>query len=177
MSHPFSQTVRSLNADGYRGTLIALSIALVLMTLWGVWFFYAPISIYRTSREVRFVGEETETLSFSDRGWLLNPRPIHALGRALSARFSASDAGDIRAGQRAVVRAEKGGGEAFPAVVETVRPGDGVAKIRLRMERREARPKAFPPDGRLRVDIEISRLTPAELALRAYEKRMEGGDR
>lgn len=177
MSHPFSQTVRSLNADSHRGALVGLCVAMALMAVWGIWFFYAPISIYRTTRDVCVVGKETVALSFKNQGWTLSPRPVQSQGQILSARFSIPDASSIRVGQQAMVRMKTTDGDrTFPAVVKAITPGPDAVLVRLRMKTIGALPDKALLDP-FQVDVAIDRLSPAELALAAYERQMKGEPR
>ncbi len=49
MPAPFANTLRSLNADRFRASLIGLGVALVLLIAWGSWFFLAQVTIYEVS--------------------------------------------------------------------------------------------------------------------------------
>jgi multidrug resistance efflux pump len=50
---PFSRSLRSLRADSFRITLGALVLAGVLLLVWGVWFFFAEVSIYAVTETAR----------------------------------------------------------------------------------------------------------------------------
>ncbi len=49
MPTPFTNTLRSLNADGFRAALIGLGVALVLLIAWGGWFVLARMTVYEVS--------------------------------------------------------------------------------------------------------------------------------
>lgn len=50
MAIPFSRSLRSLHADGFRPALIGLVIAIVLIGAWCSWFFLTEITLYQTAR-------------------------------------------------------------------------------------------------------------------------------
>ena len=45
MSTTFSSSMRSLERDGFRFSLIVLLIAALLLVAWGAWFFLATVSV------------------------------------------------------------------------------------------------------------------------------------
>ncbi len=61
---PFSQTLRSLDADQVRFSIIGLIILLLLLVAWLVWFLLAPINLYETSRPVRLPLDEAVVIDF-----------------------------------------------------------------------------------------------------------------
>ena len=50
MAIPFSRSLRSLHADGFRPALIGLFIAIALIGAWCAWFFFAEITLYQSAR-------------------------------------------------------------------------------------------------------------------------------
>jgi hypothetical protein len=53
MSIAFAQSLRSLQADRNRVSLVALSLAGLLFLGWLVWFFFAPVTLYETGQIVQ----------------------------------------------------------------------------------------------------------------------------
>ncbi len=49
MPTPFANTLPSLNADGFRATLIGLGVAFVILIAWGGWFLLARMTVYEVS--------------------------------------------------------------------------------------------------------------------------------
>jgi multidrug resistance efflux pump len=53
MSIPFSRSIRSLAADGFRRSRVGMLIAVVLLTLWAVWFCLARVTLYEVTTTAR----------------------------------------------------------------------------------------------------------------------------
>src|SRR5882757_6935872 len=53
MSTAFSRTARALANDGFRGSFVALTLAVVLLAAWLVWFLVAPIPRYEVTSTAR----------------------------------------------------------------------------------------------------------------------------
>src|SRR6267142_4048263 len=53
MSTAFSRTARALANDGFRGSLVALTLAGLLLAAWLVWFLVAPIPRYEVTSTAR----------------------------------------------------------------------------------------------------------------------------
>lgn len=53
MSTAFSHSLRSLQADRNRFSLVALSLAGLLFLGWLVWFFFAPVTLYETGQIIQ----------------------------------------------------------------------------------------------------------------------------
>ena len=53
MSTAFSRTARALATDGFRGSFLALTFALLLLAGWLAWFFLAPIPRYEVTSTAR----------------------------------------------------------------------------------------------------------------------------
>ena len=49
MSTPFSRSMQSLAADGFRYSLSGMLLAAVLLSAWAVWFFIARVTLYEVS--------------------------------------------------------------------------------------------------------------------------------
>ena len=53
MSTAFSRTARALTNDGFRGSFVALTCAILLLAAWLAWFFLAPIPRYEVTSTAR----------------------------------------------------------------------------------------------------------------------------
>ena len=59
MPTSFSRSLRSLEADRFRGSLLGIAVGLVLLALWLAWFFFARVALYEISDQARIeVGSE-----------------------------------------------------------------------------------------------------------------------
>jgi multidrug resistance efflux pump len=72
MPSPFSRTLRSLEADGHRRWAAGLIPALLLLSVWGVWFLVARVSVYEVS----------------DRAWLAVDREAHPIAAPVPGRIA-----------------------------------------------------------------------------------------
>ena len=82
MPTPFSSTLRSLKADRFRGSLIGLGVALLLLIAWGSWFLLARLTIYEVSTSAvvdrdglviaDFPSAKLELIRRGQRGWFLS---------------------------------------------------------------------------------------------------------
>ncbi len=155
MSIPFSRSMRSLNADSLRPSLVGLVIAIVLLVAWAGWFFLAQITIYETGQIVGLTSTGTVVANF----------PPEALGR-------------IHRGQPAFLRpnvATENPIESIPAIVADVTNDDPDGRIQVELF---ALPSAASlaflqnnPTGQ--VEIEVERLSPATLVMRASEQILD----
>jgi membrane fusion protein (multidrug efflux system) len=87
MSVEFSRSMRSLNRDGFRRTLAGFALAMVLLSLWVVWFFRAEVTRYEVTDRARL---ETESAGYEIQA------PV--AGRVVSSNLSLGrnvQAGDI----------------------------------------------------------------------------------
>lgn len=50
MSVPFERSTRSIQANNIQVVLVGLITMIILMFLWSIWFFFAPIEFYETSQ-------------------------------------------------------------------------------------------------------------------------------
>ncbi len=102
MSIPFSRSVRSLDGDGFRATLVGLIVAIILVAAWMAWFFLARVTLYEAGQVVSVTR-----------------------GGEVVADFSAEARGRIQRGQAALVQFDGDLGAqvgAIPAIVTTVGP-------------------------------------------------------
>ncbi len=148
MPAPFANTLRSLSADRFRGSLIGLGVALILLLAWGSWFVIARITVFEISASA----------VVTEDGFVI-------------ADFPAAKVERIRRGQAGWLYPGPDGTKqpvGVPAVVTDI-IGSRVAE--------PARVKLFPvldkdlseilPEGRkVRVEIEVESVSPAALVLR-----------
>ena len=64
MSLPFSRSIRSLNIDSYRVSLIGMALGVIIMASLLLWFFLVKVTIYEFSTEINFTGSNTVTAKF-----------------------------------------------------------------------------------------------------------------
>lgn len=149
MSIPFSRSMRSLNTDSFRPSLVGLFFAIVLLTAWAAWFFLARVTLYEISQTARVTKE----------GMVVADFPPEALGR-------------IRPGQPALLRFGGDVGDqagTIPAIVANVT--NQAREGRVRVELFALVDAAFP--GPLQegltgqVEIEVEHVSPATLVVRA----------
>lgn len=57
MSNPFSRTTRSLQADNFTISLLAIGFTVILLLGWGAWIFLAQISLREVSQKVQITNE------------------------------------------------------------------------------------------------------------------------
>lgn len=147
MAIPFARSTRALHADSFHFTLIALSVAILLLLVWCGWFFFASITQLETSEQARLLDREVVVASF--------PRAnLHRIVRGQRALFHPDGSGDSVAA-------------AVPLVVDRVeRAGAGeVGQVSLLVVIAEhPLPLLEPLSGK--VDIEVEQLSPARLVLR-----------
>ena len=149
MSIAFSRSLRALGADRFRASLLGLLVVVVLLTVWAAWFFFAEVGVYEISDSAR----------------LIDP------GRA-SAEFLASATGRIQIGQAARLRLD-----VFPwaqygtlsASVASVGADASDGKVRVELEILSDLNPAIRLQAGMSasVEVEIERVSPAILALRA----------
>ncbi len=64
MSISFSRSMRSLNADSLRPSLVGLVVAILLLVAWATWFFLAQITLYETGQIVDQTRDGTIVANF-----------------------------------------------------------------------------------------------------------------
>lgn len=149
MSIPFSRSMRSLKADSYRPSLAGLLVAMLLLIAWSGWFFLARITLQETGQIVSATG----------RGTVIAQFPVETLGR-------------IHRGQSALLRLDavtEDEAVPIPAIVLDVakdtQEGQGQVEVFPLPEAAARMPLQDNLTGR--VEIEVERLSPAALVVRA----------
>jgi hypothetical protein len=148
MPTPFTNTLRSLNADRFHAALIGLGVALVLVIAWGCWFFLARMTMYEVSASA----------VVADDGVVI-------------AEFAAAKPGRIRRGQAAWLYPVRDGGKQrvnVPAVVfDITRPSSAEsAQVKLFPVLDRDLSELLPEGQKVRVEIEVESVSPAVLVLR-----------
>ena len=148
MSIAFARSVRALDHDRFRPSVVALFGAIFLMIAWSIWFVFAGISIVESSENVQIKRDGS-----------------------LSVTFSSSAKTNLHPGLKATVSASAPTSDkaiSYPAQVANVSltssTGAVVADVYLLSGPRLA------ADSRPKVDVEIERLSPAALVLRAVRR-------
>jgi hypothetical protein len=135
---PFARTIRALDRDDFRASNLGLLLAAAVLAAWIGWALAARVPQYEVSGNVHFEPD----------------------GRTGLAYFPARTARSIRAGQAAIVRAAKSSITA--AVTGGAATGDGLVRVDLQLSQHTA-----PLEAPLAVEVEIERVSPATIALRA----------
>ena len=147
MANSFSRTTRSLSADGHSSTLIGLLVVLLLLVVWGAWFFAAGVPIRQSSASAQVTSPRQVTATFSSDGLL-------GINRGQLVDFH--PAGNIGAQNGAI-----------PGIVTGVSEESSgeltVVEIALRFE--HALPAPLQEGLKGQVDIELERVSPATLIL------------
>lgn len=172
MASPFSQTMRSLQADNFYLTIGGLIVAIVLAVVWGHWFFTAEVTFYETSQSVRVTDKESVVSLFpSDAGGAAQ-RALNLRRRLVVAEFPPEALESIRSGQMAFLHLEGKVGKqagAIPAVVANVFPASQKQKghIEFIAEIDAEAPNPFEEGVGGEVKVEVDYITPAKLVMRA----------
>jgi hypothetical protein len=147
MPAPFANTLRSLNADRFRGSLIGLGVAVVLLIAWGGWFLLARITIYEASASAVVARD----------GFVVADFPSAALER-------------IRRGQAAWLHPVPDAGEQpviVPAVVFDIKFSSAESIPVKLFPMLDRDPNKILLEGqKIRVEIEVDSVSPASLVLR-----------
>jgi len=143
VSIAFSRSLRSLESDQYRFSLVWLIIAIVLLGSWSIWFFTAKIGVYETTR----------TFEVSRDGYL-------------KATFSEKSLKKILPGQKATFKPD--GTPARPSIKgevmnipQTSNRQDGQVEIYLNTS--ENIKNGITGE----IQVEVEKITPAGLVLRS----------
>jgi len=149
MAISFPRSMRSLQRDSFRLSLVALVVTILLLLAWSAWFFLAKVPLYETSRQFEVQRDGSLAVTFSPQ----------ALAR-------------IRPGQSAVLRlaetAEQGA-QAYPAVVmNTPTTGSRTNQVELYV----FSPELLPPGLAGEVRVEVESVSPARLVMRSAERYM-----
>ena len=80
MTIPFSRSIRILDADKFRPSLLIIGLALVVLVSWLLWFFLARVTLLETGKivnisstgevQTEFVGQTAQRIRVGQPGWL-----------------------------------------------------------------------------------------------------------
>ena len=138
-----------LAADSSRPALLGLFLAAILFAAWAAWFLLAQVGVYEVSENARLLSSTQIIADF----------PVSALGR-------------IQVGQSARVRLAAYPWTQYGTLSATVvstdsQPRDGMVRVRFRVVPDSTSAIRVQPGLTGEVEVEIERVSPAVLALRA----------
>jgi multidrug resistance efflux pump len=141
--------MRSLEADGFRASVLGLLFAMLLLVLWIAWLFLGRVTCYEVSYSARLVGNSKLTADF----------PLTALAH-------------VRPGQPARLYLNGFPWTRYGTIPTTVtsvssRIHDGQAQVELAISPDSVPPIPLQHGLTGTVEIEIERVSPATLVLRA----------
>ncbi len=96
MAAPFSQTIRALHADKGQISRSILGLSIMLLLLWGIWFFTASTSQYVTSKKIEIIRKQQPTWKIPED----DKRAKAYVRYMLRVSFPHSDFKRIKAGQQ-----------------------------------------------------------------------------
>ena len=144
MSIPFSRSVRALNIDSYRASLIGIEFAVVLMIVLLGWFFTGKVTIYEMSTDLQYTN-----------------------GRVV-AKFQHNAIQRIYPGQAAILRVETGEEKrliTLPAIVIGVNARDETVEVIPVEDEIPRQTDSQTLTGQVQIEVEY--LSPAALIRRS----------
>jgi len=142
----FARTLRALDADDFRASTLGLLVAVAVLGGWTWWAVAAKVPQYETTTHVSFES-----------------------GRAI-AYFSPDAVRRIQPGQSAIVHI---GGSSIPAQVQTIAADH--AELVLAPNPQSPIPASVSATPSASAEIEVTRVSPASLALRSLGRRNPPG--
>jgi hypothetical protein len=149
MSSPFSRTMRSLYADSFRPALIGLIIAIILLLVWGSWFFFAQLTFY----------ENSQSAYLSDGEIILAEFPAKAFNRLQTGQSARLYIDGVMGKQVGQIRA---------IVTDVIQPSqtEQIGKVRLFAFPDSDSPVRFHEKLTGKVQIAVEQISPAQLVMR-----------
>ncbi|MBF0103433.1 MAG: hypothetical protein HQK77_21230 [Desulfobacterales bacterium] len=169
MANPFVRTMRSFEADSYYSSLIGLVVSMVLLIMWLMWFFSAPISVYKTSLYAIITSQEAVKTDFPSGLFGIVHRMETKRGRYIQAEFPIEAQGSIKRGQKAafMIMDKKNNQKKLPAIVTKVVSHINENKIKVElmafMDKKMFQDIKSGTTGK--VFIETSHETPASMVM------------
>jgi hypothetical protein len=148
VSIQFSRSMRSLQVDSYRASLVGILLASAIMVALVIWFFSAKITLFESSNSV----------SLTEDNRLIAQFPAESLAR-------------IRQGQPAFLKVTVGSDQAvvtLPAMVFTTQPGS--SDVEIIVTTNEVPENLLSEGFKGQVQVEAEYVTPATLVMRAIGK-------
>ncbi|MGN7611408.1 hypothetical protein ACQZV8_04895 [Magnetococcales bacterium HHB-1] len=157
MPPPFSQTIRALNP--HQNYTVHLLVAMVMIILWGGWFFFGEINDYVTSLKVAAIKE---------------PQPVwrQVKGRVepflryqIDAYFSKEDITVIHPGQQLILihKKKQNGLLQQPQKAQVDQVDQEQGRVRTYLELPTSAPTPFWSDRTIQMRVAIAHRTPATL--------------
>ena len=170
MARPFSLTMRSMETDHPKTVMAVLSIAILVVCAWNIWFFCAKISVYEMSINA-MVDEHPEKIipSFSGPGRIVETRQNHII-----ASFPIRMKNRIARGQRGLFFPIMKQGEFSEGVncviveIEIKKDKESIQAI-LKTKQSKYFPVHLQPETSGLIKLEVDRLTPFSLLLQRIE--------
>ena len=146
MSITFPRSMRSMQNDRSQSSLVTLAVVAALLIAWSLWFFWAQVTLYETSRSVQII-EDT-----------------------IVANFSPEAARRVRRGQSAILRLEAAPEEQVKTIPATVggvtNNGDGQFQVELFPRLTTPSLPLLKDNSISQVEIEVEHISPLNLVMR-----------
>lgn len=102
MAIPFPQTTRALQADQDQVSLLALVFLTIMLVLWGMWFFTAPVYTYISTKQVHITLHPQPSWSMTSG----SRRPQAFAHYLIQGQFPATEVAHVKVGQTAKIHFE-----------------------------------------------------------------------
>lgn len=170
MALPFSQSMRSLQADRGIPALVWLGVALTLFLLWIAWFFWAPITQYESGRLVGTTRDGRPVAEFPSSAYAairqgqdayIRPHPLDDMANTEDMGDTGLTTGAARPLQVTTA--------AIPAVVANILgpPSDGFFRVSFSIQPTAATVALLEQNLAGEVAVEVEHASPAQLVARA----------
>ena len=147
MAMPFSRSMRSLSADSFQMVQVGMLIAIPFFLAWLVWFLAAGVTIMEISTNTKFEGNDVIFATYPD-----SARERLRIGQPARLRLNPIDSGVLSA----------------TALVTGISPGATGQTVLVELFATEPLPPVAPDTPLVKqVEVEVERVTPAVLVLRA----------
>lgn len=146
MAIAFSRSLRALNNDRFRPSLLVLGVTLSILLAWVIWFFFGGVPLYETSDRFQLEPDGSMTVTF-DAGMLTHIAPNQTVTLQVN-------------------RPE--GAQTYNGVIERVEVATGQNQGTARVFLENASGLSQPTSGQVRVETET--ISPFAYALRAVHQ-------
>ncbi len=169
MSNTFSRTMRTLSADNQHWSVIIASCLIVFLSVWLAWFFMARITLYEVSGRAQL--SDITTPQFGKTAEEAQPFRV-------TAQFPEDALGRVQPGQAARLRLDAYTWPQYgslPLMVDEVKVEAGASFVSVSLVPSGEEMLTMPLQGGMTgtVEVEIDKLSPAALALRAAGKLVQ----
>lgn len=145
MSIPFLRSTRAITNDFFRPSLVGLTIAVLLLVGWGVWFLWAGLPVYATSTDSQLTRD----------GFVI-------------AKFAPSDFANIQPGMEGVAKGGTPNQTWQARVMETAIPGYNRMEANTARIYVDATPPLQAPPSEVRV--QTAQMSPLSLLLQSAQQ-------